>query len=145
MPIVLAADRSGVAFGKALNSMQAAEIAEALRPAVAMDFHSGGGRGALLPAPRAVAQAAPCGPEPIRRPARVRAHHIQTVGNRQGRFRAFLLGFHDVATKYLGNHLLWSEFACVGETASPSSCLEPPLMRRAEDSRNEPFDCNNSI
>lgn len=75
VPIVLAADRSGVAFGKALNSTQAAEIPEVLRPAVAMDFHFGGGRGALLPALCAVARAAPCGPEPIRRPARAGASH----------------------------------------------------------------------
>ena len=50
-------------------------------------------------------------------------YHIQTVGNRQGRFKAFLSGFRGVATKYLGNYLLWFELDRLDETASPSSCL----------------------
>ena len=93
----------------------AAETAEALQPVVAKD--------SIL-----VTDAARCFPPhaALYRSAgqRVRATcHIQTVGNRKGRFKAFLSGFRGVATKYLGNYLLWFQLARLGETASPLSCL----------------------
>ena len=123
VPILFAADRSGATFGKALDSTQAAEIAEALRPAVAKD--------SVL-----AADAARCFPPCARSLGLPRAtlnrsagqrlrgtYHIQTVGNRQGRFKAFLSGFRGVATKYLGNYLLWFQLARLDGTASPSSCL----------------------
>ena len=49
--------------------------------------------------------------------------HIQTVGNRQSRFKGFLFHFRGVATKYLGNYLQWYQLACLDQNASPSTCL----------------------
>ena len=101
----------------------AAEIAEALRPAVAMD--------SILAA--AAARCFPPCARSLRLPhmalnqsaaRRVRGtYHIQTVGNRQGRFTAFLSGFRGGATKYLENYLQWFQLARFDEAASPSSCL----------------------
>ena len=49
--------------------------------------------------------------------------HIQTVGNRQSRFKGFLFHFRGVTTNYLGNRLQRCQLACLDENASPSTCL----------------------
>ena len=122
-PILFAADRSGATLGAALDSTRAAEIADALRPAVAKDavLVSDAAR-CYSPCARSlglshIALNQSAGPR-IRGP-----YHIQTVGNRQSRFKGFLFHFRGVATKYLGNYLQWYQLACLDENASPSTCL----------------------
>ena len=122
-PVLFAADRSGATLGAALDSTRAAEIADALRPAVAKDAVLAGDAASCYP-PCArslglshVALNQSAGPR-IRGP-----YHIQTVGNRQSRFKGFLFHFRGVATKYLGNYLQWYQLACLDQNASPSTCL----------------------
>ena len=122
-PVLFAADRSGATLGTALDSTRAAEVAEALRPAVAKD--------AVL-----VTDGALCFPPcaeslglehvALNQSAGLRIlgpYHIQTVGNRQSRFKGFLFHFRGVSTKYLGNYLQWYQLACLDRNASPSTCL----------------------
>ena len=103
-PVLFPADRSCATLGAALNSTRVAEVADALRPAVVKD--------AVLvtdtarcypPCARSlwlshIALNQSAGPR-IRDPIQ-----IQTVGNRQSRFKRFLFHFRVVATKYFGNY-----------------------------------------
>ena len=57
----------------------------------------------------------PAGPR-IRNP-----YHIQTVGNRQSRFKGFLFYFRAIATNYLGHYLQWYRLAGLDQNASPST------------------------
>ena len=104
-PILFAADRSGATLGAALDSTRAAEIADALRPAVAKDaVLADDAARCYSPCARSlglsrIALNQSAGPL-IRGPC-----HIQTVGNRQSRFKGFLFHFRGVATKCLGNCL----------------------------------------
>ena len=104
-PVLFAADRSGATLGAALDSARAAEIADALRRSAAKDAVLAGDAASCYP-PCArslglshIALNQSAGPL-IRGPC-----HIQTVGNRQSRFKGFLFHFRGVATKYLGNYL----------------------------------------
>ncbi len=51
------------------------------------------------------------------------SHPIQTVNQRHRQLQQFLLPFHGVATKCLGNHLRWHREIGLASQPSPRACL----------------------
>ncbi len=69
---------------------------------------------------------------------RGRRHPIQTVNQRHRQLQQFLLPFHGVATKCLGNHLRWHQE--IGLASQPSPRARLPGTPNAHVSRIEPFE-----
>ncbi len=73
---------------------------------------------------------------------RVRGSHpIQTVNQRHRQLQQFLLPFHGVATKCLGNYLRWHQEIGLASQPSPRACLPaslaPPMHTFRELSHTE--------
>ena len=122
VPVLVAADRSGMTVSAVLPAVNADTLQSAIEPVVDDDIVLvTDGHRAYPPCAAALG---------VRHEAlnlsggeRVRdAFHIQTVNNRHSQLKDFLRRYRGVATKYLDNYLRWFQRLQL-ENASPRACL----------------------
>ena len=121
VPVLVAADRSGMTVSAVLPAVNADTLQSAIEPVVDDDIVLvTDGHRAYPPCAAALG---------VRHEAlnlsggeRVRdAFHIQTVNNRHSQLKDFLRRYRGVATKYLDNYLRWFQRLQL-ENASPRAC-----------------------
>ena len=122
VPVLVAADRSGMTVSAVLPAVNADTLQSAIEPVVDDDIVLvTDGHRAYPPCAAALG---------VRHEAlnlsggeRVRdAFHIQTVNNRHSQLKDFLRRYRGVATRYLDNYLRWFQRLQL-ENASPRACL----------------------
>lgn len=123
VPILIAADRTGVTASAVLPGVNAAAFVHALGPVVDKD--------ALL-VTDACTSYPPCAAalgishEVLNQSAKERVRgelHIQTVNNRHSRLKDFLRQHRGVATKYLDSYLRWFHLIRLQQQPTPRACL----------------------
>ena len=76
------------------------------------------------------------------------SYPIQTVNQRHRQLKQFLLPFHGVATKCLGNYLRWHQEIGLASQPSPRACLlaslAPPMHTFRELSQNQRLAAQNT-
>ena len=123
VPVLVATARGGGTAGVVLETASQANLQAALEPLLASDavLVTDGGTG--YPG---CARSLGVQHEAVHRAAgqRVRGSHpIQTVNQRHRQRQQFLLPFHGVATKYLGNYLRWHQEIGLASQPFPRACL----------------------
>jgi transposase-like protein len=123
VPVLIAADRSGVTISAILPSVSGVTLTAALQPVIDTD--------ALLVTDGctsypACAAALGITHEVLNQSAgeRVRGElHIQTVNNRHSRLKDFLRARRGVATRYLASYLRWFHLVALHADPTPRYCL----------------------
>ena len=128
VPVLVAADRSGMTVSASLPAVNAAALRKVIEPVVDGDIVLvSDGHRAYPPCAAAMG---------VRHEAlnlsggeRVRdAFHIQTVNSRHGQLKGFLRRYRGIATKYLDNYLQWFQHIEL-ENASSRTCLAAAIDR----------------
>ncbi len=128
VPVLLAADRSGMTVSAVLPAVNADTLRTVIEPVVdehivlVSDDHR-----AYPPCTAALGVRHEA--LDLSRGERVRAaFHIQTVNNPHSHLKDFLRRFRGIATRYLANDLRWFQRGCL-ENASPRTCLAVVIDR----------------
>ena len=128
VPVLVAADRSGVTVSAVLPAVYADALRDVIEPVVDDDIVPvSDGHRAYPPCAAAMGVRHEAlnlsGGERVRN-----AFHIQTVNSRHGQLKGFLTRCRGIATKHLDNCLRW--FQQVGlDNASPRACLANAIDR----------------
>ena len=122
VPVLVAADRSGMTVSAVLPAVNADTLQSAIEPVVDDDIVLvTDGHRAYPPCAAALGVRHEAlnlsGGERVRE-----AFHIQTLNNRHSQLKDFLRRYRGVATKYLDNYLRWFQRLQL-ENASPRACL----------------------
>ena len=107
VPVLVAADRSGMTVSAVLPAVNADALREAIEPVVDDDIVLVSDGHRAYP-PCAAAMGVRHEALNLSRGERVRnAFHIQTVNSRHGQLKGFLRRCRGIATRYLDNYLRW--------------------------------------
>ena len=128
VPVLVAADRSGMTVSAVLPAVNADALRDVIEPVVDEDIVLvSDGHRAYPPCAAAMGVRHEAlnlsGGERVRN-----AFHIQTVNSRHGQLKGFLRRYRGVATKYLDNYLRWFQQVEL-DNASPRSCLANAIDR----------------
>ncbi len=128
VPVLVAADRSGMTVSAILPAVNADALRDVIEPVVDEDIVLvSDGHRAYPPCAAAMgvrhAALNLSGGERVRN-----AFHIQTANSRHGQLKGFLGRYRGVATKYLDNYLRWFQQVEL-DNASPRSCLANAIDR----------------
>ena len=134
VPVLVAADRSGMTVSASLPAVNAAALCKVIEPVVDGDIVLvSDGHRACPPCAAAMG---------VRHEAlnlsggeRVRdAFHIQTVNSRRGQLKGLLRRYRGIATKYLDNYLRWFQHIELENASSrscPAAAIDRPCIRFA--------------
>ena len=128
VPVLVAADRSGMTVSAILLAVNADALRDGIEPGVDEDIVLvSDGHRACPPCAAAMGVRHEAlnlsGGERVRN-----AFHIQTVNSRHGQLKGFLRRYRGVATKYLDNYLRWFQQVEL-DNASPRTCLANAIDR----------------
>lgn len=128
VPVLVAADRSGMTVSAVLPAVNADALRKAIEPVVDDDIVLVSDGHRACP-PCAAAMGVRHEALNLSRGERVRnAFHIQTVNSRHGQLKGFLRRYRGIATKYLDNYLRWFQQVEL-DNASPRTCLANAIDR----------------
>ena len=128
VPVLVAADRSGMTVSAVLPAVNADALRDVIEPVVDEDIVLVSDGHRAYP-PCAAAMGVRHEALNLSRGERVRnAFHIQTVNSRHGQMKGFLGRYRGVATKYLDNCLRWFQQVEL-DNASPRTCLANAIDR----------------
>ncbi len=139
VPVLVAADRSGMTVGAVLPAVNADALRDVIEPVVDEDIVLvSDGHRACPPCAAAmgVRREAPdlSGGERVRT-----AFHVQAVNGRHGQLKGFPRRCRGIATEYLDNCLQWFQHVEL-DNASPRTCLANAIGRSCMRFGNEPSD-----
>ncbi|WP_417067145.1 IS1595 family transposase [Niveibacterium terrae] len=131
IPVLVVRDRSGHTADFKLDRLDAAQLAERLKPLVYADvLLCTDDAAAYADFARAAQLTHVAVREPPGRRSQGGAYHIQNVSAYHGRLQSWMARFHGVATRYLDNYLGWRRMLeRYGDSITPQHCLDEALGR----------------
>lgn len=129
VPVLVAADRSGITFSTVLSAVTSETLSVALEPVLAPDVLLVSDGGSSYPPCAATLKVSH---EALNLSAgeRVRGDlHIQTVNNRHSRLKDFLRLRRGIASKYLDSYLRWFHMIILDPVPTQRTCLAAAMTR----------------